>query len=109
MLTNERKTRLRPALSESYQSLCDQDFSQLVYLLGNDLPEEPRKATSQHFLEATISKRQKTGLGSTKKRPSSTSSESLNYQDGKKNYSGPQHQQLRQNQRNSFHRYQKRN
>ena len=34
MLTNERKTRLKPALSECYQSLCDQDFSQSVYLLG---------------------------------------------------------------------------
>ena len=40
MLTNERKTRLKPALSESYQGLCDQDFSQSVYLLGYDLPEE---------------------------------------------------------------------
>ena len=28
MLTNERKTRLKPAFSESYQSLCDHDFSQ---------------------------------------------------------------------------------
>ena len=61
MLTNERKSKLKPTLSESYQSLCDQDFSQSVYL---------------HFLEATISERQKTGLGSTKKRRS-TSSESL--------------------------------
>ena len=26
MLTNKRKTRLKPALSESYQSLCDHDF-----------------------------------------------------------------------------------
>ena len=62
MLTNERKSKLKPTLSESHQSLCDQDFSQSVYL---------------HFLEATISERQKTGLGSTKKRRS-TSSESLN-------------------------------
>ena len=85
MLTNERKTRLKPALSESYQSFCDQDFSQSTYLLGNDLPKELQRAKSQHFLEATISKRQKTGLGSTKKRYS-TSSESLNYQDRKKNY-----------------------
>ena len=90
MLTNERKTRLKPALSESYQSLCDQDFSQSIYLLGDDLPEELRKAKSQHFLDATISKRQKTGLASSKKRPS-TSSESLNCQVRKKNYSGPQH------------------
>ena len=108
MLTNERKTRLKPALSESYQSLCDQDFSQSVYLLGDDLPEELRKAKSRHFLGAPISKREKIGLASTKKKPS-TSSESLNYQDRKKNYSDPQHQQSRQNQRNSFHRYQKRN
>ena len=72
MLTNERKTRLKPALSESYQSLCDQDFSQSVYLLGGDLPEELRKAKSRYFLEATISKRQKTSLGSTKKRPSTS-------------------------------------
>ena len=108
MLTNETKTRLKPAFSESYQSLCDPDFSQSVYLLGYDSPEELRNAKSQHFLEATVSKRQKTGLASTEKRPS-TSSESLNYQDWKKNYSGPQHQQSRQNQRNSLHRYQKRN
>ena len=84
------------------------DFCQSVYLLGENLPEVLRKAKSRHFLDATISKRQKTGLGSTKKGPS-TSSESLNYQGRKKNYSGPQHQQSRQNQRNSFHRYQKRN
>ena len=31
MLTNDRKTRLKPALFESYQSLRDQDFSQSVY------------------------------------------------------------------------------
>ena len=108
MLTNERKTRLKPALSESYQGLCDRYFSQSVCLLGDGLHEELRKAKSRYFLEATISKRQKTGLGSTKKRPS-TSSESLSYHGWKKNYSGPQHQQSRQNQRNSFHRYQKRN
>ena len=65
MLTNERKTRLKPALSESYQSLSDQDFSQSVYLLEGDLPEELRKAKSRLFLEATISKGQKTGSGST--------------------------------------------
>ena len=47
-------------------------------------------------------------LASTKKRPS-TSSESLNYQGRKKIYSGPQYQQLRQNQQNSLLRYQKRN
>ena len=97
MLTNERKTRLKPALSGSYQILCDQYLSQSVYLLGDDLPEELRKAKSRHFLEATISQRQKTGLASTKKRLS-TSSESLNYQGRKKNYSGSQHQQSRQNQ-----------
>ena len=85
MLANERKTRLKPALSERYQSLCDQDFFQSVYLLGDDLPEELRKAKSRHFLKATISKRQKTGLASTEKRPG-TSSESLNYQGQKKNY-----------------------
>ena len=90
MLTNERKTRLKPALSESYQSLCDQDFSQSIYFFEDDLPEELRKAKSQHFLDALISKRQKTGLPSLKKRPS-TSSESLNCQVQKKNYSGPQH------------------
>ena len=90
MLTNERKTRLKPALSESYQSLCDQDFSQSIYFFEDDLPEELRKAKSQHFLDALISKRQKTGLPSLKKRPR-TSSESLNCQIQKKNYSGPQH------------------
>ena len=108
MLTIERKTRLKPALSESYQSLCDRDFSQSIYLLGYGLPEELRKAKSRHFLEATISKRQKTESASTKKRPS-TRSESLNYKGGKKNYSDPQHQLSRQNQRNTCHRYQKRN
>ena len=104
MLNNERKSRLKPPLSENYQSLCDQDFSQSVYLLGDDLPEELRKGKSRHFLEVTRG----TSTKSTKKRPS-TSSESLNYQGRKKIYSGPQYQQLRQNQRNSFHRYQKRN
>ena len=59
MLTNERKARLKPALSESCQSLCDQDFSQSVYILGGDLPEELRKFKSRHFWEATILKRQK--------------------------------------------------
>ena len=34
MFTNEREKRLKPALTESKQSLCDQDLSQLVYLLG---------------------------------------------------------------------------
>ena len=106
MLTNERKTELKPALSESYQSLFDQHFSQSIYLLGDDLPEELRKAKSRHFLETTISKRQKTELASTKKRPSN-SSDSLNYQGRKKNYS--RHQQSRQNQRNSIYRYHKRN
>ena len=90
MLTNERKTRLKPALSESYQSLCDQGFSQSIYFFEDDLPEELRKAKSQHFLDALISKRQKTGLPSLKKRPG-TSSESLNWQVRKKNYSGPHH------------------
>ena len=107
MLTNERKTELKPALSESYQSLFDQYyFSQSIYLLGDDLPERLRKAKSRHFLETTNSKRQKTELVSTKKRPSN-SSDSLNYQAWKKNYS--RHQQSRQNQRNSIHRYHKRN
>ena len=32
MLTNKRKTRLKTALSESYQSLYDQDFSQCQYI-----------------------------------------------------------------------------
>ena len=86
MLTKARKTRLKPALSESYKSLCDQDFSQLVYLLGDYLPEEFWKNKSQHFLEATVLKSQKTGLALTKKRPS-TSSEFFNYQGCKKNYS----------------------
>ena len=61
MLNNERKSRLKPPLSENYQSLCDQDFSQSVYLLGDDLPEELRKGKSRHFLEVTISKRLKNG------------------------------------------------
>ena len=34
MLTNERKTRLKPAFSESYQSLCDQDFYQVFSFRG---------------------------------------------------------------------------
>ena len=86
MPTNERKTELKPALSESYQSLFDQYFSQSIYLLGDDLPEQLRKAKhffSRHFLETTISKRQKTELASTKKRPSN-SSDSLNYRGRKK-------------------------
>ena len=46
-LTNERETRLKPALSdESFQSLRDQDFFQSVYLLGDDLPKELQKAKS---------------------------------------------------------------
>ena len=98
-----------PALPQIYYSLCDQDFSQSVYLVGDDLPEELRKAESQHFLGTIISKRKKKlGLASTKKTPS-TSSESLNYQGREKSYSVPQHQQLRQNQWNSFHKYHKRN
>ena len=44
MPTIDRKTRLKPALSESYQSLCDQDLSQSVYLLGDDFPEELQNA-----------------------------------------------------------------
>ena len=65
VFTNERKTRLKSALSKSYQSLCDRDFSHSAYLLGEHLPEELRKAKSRHFLETTISKRQKTVLAST--------------------------------------------
>ena len=61
MLTNERKTRLKPELFESYQSLSDQDFSQSLYLLVDDLPEELRKAKSRHLLEATIWKDKKQG------------------------------------------------
>ena len=87
MLTNERKTRLKPVLPEIY--LCDLDFSQSVYLLqGDNLPEELRKAKSRYFLDATIKKKKKTGLASAMKRPR-TSSEPLNYQDRKKNYSSP--------------------
>ena len=52
MLTNERKTKLKPAFSESYQSLCDKDFIHSVYLLGGNLLEELRRAKSQHFSEA---------------------------------------------------------
>ena len=61
MFTNERKTRFfqKPALPQIYYSLCDQDFSQSVYLVGDDLPEELRKAESQHFLGTIISKRKK--------------------------------------------------
>ena len=66
MPANDRKIRLKQALSESYQGLCDQDFSQSVYLLGDNLPEELRKAKSQHFLATTL-KRQKTGSGSIRK------------------------------------------
>ena len=54
MLAKERKTRLKLALSESYKSLCGQDFSQPLYLSRDDLLE----AKLRHFLEATISKRQ---------------------------------------------------
>ena len=61
MHTNVGKSRFKKELSESCQSLCDQDFSQSIYLLGDDLPEELREAKSQHFLEGTISKRQKQG------------------------------------------------
>ena len=68
MLTNERKTILIPALSESNQSLCDQDFSQPIDLLGDNLSEELRKAK---------------GLASSKKRPSA-SSESVTTRTGRK-------------------------
>ena len=54
MLTNERKTRLKPAL---YKLLVFVS----VYLLGGSLSEELKKVKSRHFLVATISKRQKTG------------------------------------------------
>ena len=56
MLPNERKTRLKSALSESPQSLWDQDFSQSVHLSGNHLAEDFRKAKSLHFLGAKIKK-----------------------------------------------------
>ena len=102
MLTKERKTRLKRTLPKSYQNLYDQDFSQTVHLLGNNLPEELRKAKLRHVLEAAIFKRQKTGQATTKKRPSS---ESLNYQGRKKNFSGPQYEQSKQSQRNSFHHH----
>ena len=91
MLTSEKKTRFKPALSESYQSLCDHDFSQSVYLLANDSPEELRKAKSRHFLEATNSKRQRKQLRKSIKKIPITSGEYLNYQGRKKYYSGPQH------------------
>ena len=47
MLINEKKN-IKPAVSESYQYLCDKDFSQSTYLLGNSLPEElkPDRNTS---------------------------------------------------------------
>ena len=48
-----------------------------MHLLGDDLPEELRKVKSRHF-RLQFLKRQKIGLVSTKKRPS-TSSESLNF------------------------------
>ena len=67
IIINKGKSRLTPTLSESYQSLCDEDLSQSLYLLGDELPGELRKTKSRHFLEATISKRQKTGLASIKK------------------------------------------
>ena len=88
MLTNERKTRLQPVLSEIYQSLWPGFLPVSISFTGDYLPEELRKAKSRHFLEATISKRQKTGLVSSMKRPR-TSSEPLNYQDRKNNYSRP--------------------
>ena len=69
MLANERKTKLKPTHSESYQSLCDQNFSQSKYILGEYLPGELRKAKSQHFLEATVFKRHKRSVSTTKKKP----------------------------------------
>lgn len=106
MITNERKTRLKPALSESYQSLCDQDFSESMYLLGDDLPEEMKKARSRHVMEASISKRQKTSPSSQvqKRRPT----ESLNWQGRKKNHQGPTSHMSRPH-RNNSHRFQKKN
>ena len=56
-----------PARSESYQNLCDQHFPQLVYLLADDSPEELKKTKARQFLEATVLKRQKQWLASTKK------------------------------------------
>ena len=67
-----------------------------------------QKSQIMTLLGGEMSKIQKTGLASTKKKPS-TSIDSLNYQGWKKNYSDPQHRQSRQNYRKSLHRYQKRN
>ena len=109
MLTNERKKKdqnqhfLRVTVTFVTRSSPSQYiFQGTIYQKSS---EEPNTDTSWRL---QFRKHKKTGLASTKKRLS-TSSDSLNYQVGKKNYSSLQHQQSRQNPQNSLHRYQTRN
>ena len=103
MLTKERKTRLKRTFSKSYQNLYDQDFSQTVHLLGNKNSQKPNCDTfwKLQFLKD----KKKQGKQQVVSPSSRTSSESLNYQGRKKNFSGPQYQQPKQSRRNSFHKH----
>ena len=54
-ITFKCKEQIRSAMSEDYQSICDQDHSSSKLLLGDDLTENIRKAKATYLLNQSIS------------------------------------------------------
>ena len=106
-LIDERKERLKSALSEDIKGLCDHDYSDSEYLLGDNLAETLKQAREKHKMNISLSKRsfhqsasyqsnayqpKATYFKSSVKRhyaqsPGSSTQISLNYQGRKKTYS----------------------
>ena len=95
-MTFERKERLKNALSEDYKTICEQDHSDSKQLLGNDSADNVKKEKATHSMNQSISNkrlrlspsspRNPTSLYSSKSKASTSSTHSLNFQGGKKNF-----------------------
>ena len=90
----ERKERLKNALSDDYKAICEQDHSDSKQLLGDDLAENIKKAKSTYYLNQSISNK-RLKPSSSPRNPTSLSnhtksSQSLNSQGRKKNFTSSQ-------------------
>ena len=88
------------ALSEDYQTICEQDSSDSKQLLGDDLADKVKKVKATHSMDQSISNkrlrlsssssRNPTSLYSSSSKTSTSTTHSLNFQGRKKNFQRPQ-------------------
>ena len=95
-MTFERKEKLKNALSEGYETICEQDHSDFKKLLGDDLANNVNKAKATHSINQSISNkrlrlsfsslRNPAYLYSSSSKASASTTHSLNFQGYKKNF-----------------------